>query len=224
MKIVICQGGPEADYIINMFHKRENQLIIINSDRNTASAITKKYHVPVIVGESFKQDILKLANVENADVLIALNEKDTDDFVTCILAKQVFHVKKVICTVNNPKNVDLYKSLGIDSCISSTYLLGNTVKAESSIESLIKTMSLEDDKIVMTEIMVDPKYEIANKKIMEINFPKFANISCIYRKPNVIIPNGQSMILPKDKLVIVSTAMDQKKVIDFVKKEAKDEK
>ena len=54
---------------------------------------------------------------------------------------------------------------------------------------------------------------------MEINFPKFANISCVYRKPNVIIPNGQTLILPKDKLIVVSTSDDQKKVIDFVKRE-----
>mgnify|MGYP002523689375 CR=1 FL=1 len=220
MKIVICDGKHEADYIINMFHSRHNELIIINSSKSFANMITKKYHLPVIVGETYKLPILELAHIEKADVLIALNEKDADDFVTCKLAKDVFHVKKTICTVNNPKNVELYKSLGIDSVVSSTYFLGNTVKAESSIETLIKTMSLEDDKIVMTEIMVDPKFDIANKKIMDISFPKFANISCIYRKPNVIIPNGQTIILPKDKLVVVSTNTDQKKVIDFVKKES----
>ena len=222
MKIVICQGGHEADYIIRMFNKRENQLIIINSSKVVAQSITKKYHIPVIVGESFRQDILKIANIKGADILIALNEEDCDDFVTCKLAKEVFGVKKCICTVNNPKNVELYKDLGIDSVISSTYLLGNSVKAESSIESLIKTMSLEDDKIVMTEILIDSSYSIANKKIMEINFPRYANISCIYRKPTVIIPNGQTMILPKDKLIIVSTADDQKKVIDFIKRTDED--
>ena len=224
MKIVICEGTHEADYIIRMFRSRENQLIVINSSRDFASSITKKYHIPVIVGESYKQSVLSLAHIEKADILIALNESDTDDLVTCMLAKQVFKVKKTICTVNNPKNVELYKDLGVDSVVSSTYLLGTTVKAESSIESLIKTMSLEDDKIVMTEITIESNYEIANKKIMELNFPKFANISCVYRKPTVIIPNGQTLILPKDKLIVVSTTADQKKVIDFVKRETNSKK
>ena len=221
MKIVIASGTHESDYMISMFKNRSNELIVINSDRYFASHITKKYHIPVVVGDSFKIDILKIAHIENADILIALNDKDTDDFVTCLLAKQLFHVKKCICTVTNPKLVDLYKHLGIDSVISSMYLLGNSVRAESSIESLIKTMSLEDDKIVMTEITVEESYPIANKKILEIAFPKYANISCIFRDPNVIIPNGQSLILPKDKLVIVSAPQDQKKVIDYVKGELK---
>ncbi len=216
MKIVICSGRHDALYLINMF-KHHNDLIVINPDRFFASHITKEFHIPVIVGESYNKDVLELAHIENADILIALNEKDTDDFVTCKLAKELFHVKKCICTINNPNQVELYKTLGVDSVISSIYLLGNSIKAESSIESFIKTMSLEDDKVIMTEIMVDEKYPLCNKTLQEINFPKFANISCVYRKPTVIIPNGQTVILPKDKLIIVSSPQDQARVIQFIK-------
>lgn len=221
MKIVICSGTHDADYMINMFKGRNNELIVINHDRLFASHLTKKYHIPVVVGESYNQDILSLAKIDKADVLIALNDKDTDDLVTCLLAKTLYRVKKCICTVQNPNHVELYKQLGVDSVISSMYLLGNTIRAESSIESLIKTMSVEDDKIVMTEILIDEKYDIANKKISDINFPRFANISCIFRNPNVIIPNGQTLILPKDKLIIVSTPQDQRKIIEFIKIESK---
>ena len=77
-------------------------------------------------------------------------------------------------------------------------------------------MTLDDNKISMVEVTVSENFAICNRKIMEINFPKFANISCIYRKPNVIIPNGQTIILPKDKLLIVSAPIDQKKVIEYV--------
>ena len=217
MKIVICDGHNEADYIIKMFKKKENTLIVINNDKNYASYLSKTHRIPVIYGDSYKKNILEEANIYNADVLIALNEtNDANQFVICTLAKSLFNVKKVICTVKNPNNVDLFKELGVDSPISSSYLLGNSVRAESSVESLIKSMTLDDNKISMVEVTVSENFAICNRKIMEINFPKFANISCIYRKPNVIIPNGQTIILPKDKLLIVSAPIDQKKVIEYV--------
>lgn len=218
MKIVIANGEHAADYIIKKFKSSQNRLIVINDSRETAQYLTKSNKIPVFYGQPYKYFVLEEAHVEDADIFIALGDVDTDNYVSCLLAKRVFNVKKVICTVNNPKNVELYRELGIDSVVSSTQLLATSVMNESSLEDLIKTMSLEDEQIVLTEVVMRPSFEIVNKRIMDINFPKNGNISCIYRKPSVIIPNGQTIILPKDKLLIVSTPQHQKEILNFIQK------
>ena len=218
MKIVIAGGDHAADYIIKKFKSSSNKLIIINEKRDVAQYLTKANRIPVFYGQPYKYFVLEEANVEDADVFIALGNVDTDNYVSCLLAKKVFNVKKCICTVNNPKNVDLYRELGIDSVISSTQLLASSVMNESSLEDLIKTMSLEDEQIVLTEVVIRPNYSIVNKRIADIHFPKEGNISCIYRKPTVIIPNGSTIILPKDKMLIVSTPKNQKDILNFVQK------
>ena len=218
MKIVIAGGYHAADYIIKKFKSKQNKLIVINSKREIAQYLTKSNQIPVFYGEPFKYFVLDEANVEDADIFIALGNVDTDNFVSCLLAKKVFNVKKCICTVNNPKNVRLYRELGIDSVVSSTQLLATSILSESSIEDLIKTMSLENEQIVLTEVVIKPNYEIANKRIMDLNFPKQGNISCVYRKPNVIIPNGSTVILPKDKLLVVSTPKYQRDILAFIQK------
>lgn len=218
MKIVIAGGYHAADYIIKKFKSKQNKLIVINSKREIAQYLTKSNQIPVFYGEPFKYFVLDEANVEDADIFIALGNVDTDNFVSCLLAKKVFNVKKCICTVNNPKNVRLYRELGIDSVVSSTQLLATSILSESSIEDLIKTMSLENEQIVLTEVVIKPNYEIANKRIMDLNFPKQGNISCVYRKPNVIIPNGSTLILPKDKLLVVSTPKYQRDILAFIQK------
>lgn len=218
MKIVIAGGYHAADYIIKKFKSKQNKLIVINSKREIAQYLTKSNQIPVFYGEPFKYFVLDEANVEDADIFIALGNVDTDNFISCLLAKKVFNVKKCICTVNNPKNVRLYRELGIDSVVSSTQLLATSILSESSIEDLIKTMSLENEQIVLTEVVIKPNYEIANKRIMDLNFPKQGNISCVYRKPNVIIPNGSTVILPKDKLLVVSTPKYQRDILAFIQK------
>ena len=205
MKIVIAGGYQAADYIIKKFKSKQNKLIVINSKREIAQYLTKSNQIPVFYGEPYKYFVLDEANVEDADIFIALGNVDTDNFVSCLLAKKVFNAKKCICTVNNPKNVRLYRELGIDSVVSSTQLLATSVLSESSIEDLIKTMSLENEQIVLTEVVIKSNYDIANKRIMDINFPKQGNISCVYRKPNVIIPN-------------VSTPKYQRDIIAFIQK------
>ena len=218
MKIVIAGGNHAADYIIKRFKNSGNKLIIINRSRDVAQYLTKSNRIPVFYGEPYKRFVLEEANVEDADIFIALGNVDTDNYISCLLAKRVFNVKKCICIVNNPKNVDLYRELGIDSVVSSTERLASSVLNESSLEDLIKTMSLEDEQIVLTEVVIKPNYAIVNKRIADINFPRVGNISCIYRKPTVIIPNGGTIILPKDKMLVVSTPKHQKEIVAFIQK------
>lgn len=218
MKIVVAGGDNAADYIIKNFKGHSHKLTIINGDRDSANYLAKSSKLPVFFGDPTKSYILKDAHIEDADIFIALGFRDADNYVACMLAKKVFNVKKCICIVGNPKNIEVFKALGIESVISSTEQLVSSIIAESSLESLIKTMSLEEDKIVLTEIIIKANYEIAHKHIMEINFPKTGSIACVYRKPRVIIPNGQTLILPKDKLIIVSTPASQKEILKFVQK------
>ena len=219
MRIVIANGDNSADYIIKNFNSRSNTLTIINGDKDVANHLAKSSKLPVILGDFTKVSTLKEANIQGADLFIALGRTDSDNYVGCLHARKQFGVKKCICIVNNPKNVEVFKELGLDSVICSTETLVSSVLAESSLEQLTKTMSFENDKIVMSEIVVKATYLIAHKHIMDINFPKEGSIACIYRRPRVIIPNGSTLILPKDKLFVLSVPADQKKLLEFIQRE-----
>lgn len=216
MKIVIVNGRHESDFIIKKFKKDKHQLVVINKDKEFAEYISNNNQIPVLCEDSTKAYTLSDAGVEGADVLIALSSDDIENYVTCITAKKLFNVKRVVSLVQNPKRVDLFKQLGIDSAVCSTYLLGESVKNETIIETFTKKLSLENDKIMIAETLIGEDFKIANKQIKDIVFPPAVNISCIYRDPEVIIPNGSSTIKPGDKLIIVSRPEDQESIIDFV--------
>ena len=221
MRIVIANGNNASDYVIKRFKGRSHQLTIINDDREVAHKLARNSKLPVVFGNATRVATLREAHIDGADLFVALGFKDTDNYIACLHARKEFGVKKCICTVQNPKNVEVFKELGIDSVICSTESLVSSILAESSLEDLTKTMSFENDKIVMSEIMIKNNYAVANKRIMDINFPKEGSIACVYRRPRVIIPNGQTLILPKDKLFVLSTPDAQKSLIAFVQKTVK---
>jgi trk system potassium uptake protein TrkA len=218
MKIVIAGGKHEADFIVSKLKKEHHQLIIINQDRDFAQYISANNDIDVFPGDPTKAYTLSDAEAQQADVLLALSDNDTDNYITCITAKKLFNIKKTVAKVKNPKNVELFKRLGIDSVISSTYLLAQTILNESSVENIIKTLSIEDEKIVMLEIGVEEEYAIVNKRLMDIRFPSNINISCIFRDPHVIIPKGDTLIKENDKLIIISTPNDQDEIVEFIQK------
>lgn len=228
MKIIICGGTNQAAYIIDMFKKdkrKKNDLIIINEDPDYSKYLSNKYKVPVIVGDFTKTYILDDADLTNADLFIALSNSDTDNYVASLLAKNVYKVKKVISAVSNPNNVKVFKSLGIDSAISSSFLIGETIKNESNIEDVFKTLSIEDDMIKIIEVNVKRNFAICNKELKDLtDFPDYCTISAIFRKPHIIIPKGKTDIRTGDKLIIVGSTKDEEKIISYITKEVESKK
>ncbi len=218
MKVVITGGKHEADFIVKMLKEEHHQLIVINNDRQFAEYISTNNDIPVFPGDPTKAYTLSDAECDHADVLLALSDNDTDNYITCITAKKLFHIKRTVSKVRNPKNVELFKKLGVDSVISSTYLMAQTILNESSVENIIKTLSIEDEKIVMIEIGVEEDFAMVNQRIMDIPFPRNINISCIFRDPHVIIPKGDTCIKAGDKLIIISTPSEKEEIIDFIQK------
>lgn len=215
MKIIIVNGKHEADYVIKTFQTKKNDLIIINKDKDICDFLSFENKLDVYFGDATKEYTLQDNSIEKADLFIALSSNDTENYIACLLAKRVFHVKKCICTVLNPKKVDLFKSLGIDVVVCSTYLLSNHIKSES-YDDLIKSMSIMNNHIVLSQITITSKNVFIGKKLMDVQFPAYANISCIYRDPEVVIPNGTTVFAEGDRLIIVSTPHDQQSVIEYV--------
>ena len=221
MIVVIANGNLEAAYVIDSFKEdKHNKIIVINSDKDVAEYLRKHQHVDVFVGSPWRSYALEEAGVYDADLFISLSDNDTDNYASCILAKKVFNVRKVICVVKNPDNVEIYKKLGIDSVISSTYLLTQNIKTESFEGSLIRSMNIDSNKIVMVEATLLSKYRICNKAIMDISFPSYANIAYIMRNNEFIIPKGNVVLKPRDTLVIACAKEDEKELTKYLTQRA----
>jgi trk system potassium uptake protein TrkA len=223
MKILVCGGKNEAEYVISAYVGGRNKIVVMNNNEHVAKEISETYDLEVLVTDPTKMYSFEIADVYNFDLIIALLDRDVDNFVCCKIAKERFAIKKAICTVSDPNNVEVFTRLGIDSPISASHLLKQRIEGETDIESLIKTMTLENDKIVITEITVKKEFSCCGLSLAQLQLPKFGNITCIYRDPSVVIPRGDTVIMPNDKLVIASAPADQKKIIKFIKKEKEDE-
>ena len=217
MNILVCGGKVEADYVLRAFKKQGNNIVIMNEDDDTVEMLSEHYDLDVLKIDPTKIYSFETADVTNFDLVVSLMEKDADNFVVCKIAKELFHIKKAICTVTNPNNVSIFQRLGIDSPISASYLLTEKIKGESDVESIFRTLSLEDEKIVITEVKVLDSFPCVGQTLAQLRLPDTGNITCIFRDPDVIIPRGNTTILAGDTMVIASAIEAQQELIDYIK-------
>src|SRR5439155_1358926 len=86
-----------------------------------------------VVGDGTDADLLRRAGVEmgflsttgveRADAVLAVTGDDEDNLIALQLAKKHFNVPLTIARVNNPANVEIFKTLGVDEAVSATEIL-----------------------------------------------------------------------------------------------------
>ncbi|NBK97705.1 MAG: TrkA family potassium uptake protein [Erysipelotrichia bacterium] len=213
MKIVISSGKETADFLIGSLLAKKHTLIVINEDQNFCTHISEKYDIPIFYGDPTKIYVMEDAEVNDADIFIALKDKDADNLIMCQLAKKMFHIRKAVSIVSNPKNVAIFKKLGVNTAISATFTISKMIEQSSTIENLISTLSLEANKIVISEVLVENKSRIVNQSLKDISFPDNTTICCIIRGEKMIIPQGNTTIYAHDKLLILSAFDHQEEII-----------
>jgi len=216
MRIVIAGGKNKADFLIGSLLKKKHHLVVINDDPAYCKYLAETHKIPVIYGDPCKHYILEDAGVYGYDLIIALKPTDADNLAICQAAKRLFHIKRDVAIVANPINVDIFKKLGVQTAISATYMVARAIEQASTIESLISSLPVEQDKIILTELLIDVKAPVCNKQIMNIDFPEDIIIGCILRGENIIVPSGKTEILPHDKLIILSPPEKQNQVIAVI--------
>ncbi|MEL7566345.1 MAG: NAD-binding protein [Dehalobacterium sp.] len=213
MRIVIVGDGVKVNFLADSLVKKKHQLVIINHNQDECQMLSKTSNAVVIFGDGSKPFILDDANVAGFDLMIAATSKDSDNLVICLLAKKMFGIRRAFATVKNPRNVEVFKKLGINTAVSATYVLAYIIEQMAFADQIIHYMPLEEGKLQLLEVIMENDHRACGKQIMDLGFPKDAIIGCIVRGTNSVIPNGRTEIHAGDKLMIFTSLSSQDMVL-----------
>lgn len=213
MKIVIAGGKAKADYLIRLLMSKKHQMVIINDDKEYCTYLCQTHRIPVIHGDPCKLYVLDDAGIDGFDIMIALKPSDADNLAICQTAKRLYHIRKTVAVVSNPKSVDIFKRLGVSTAISATYMIAGFIEQLSTVENLVNSLPLDQGNIVINELMIHHASPVAGKKLCEMDLGEDVIICCIVRGSRIIVPKGQTSVQVNDKLLVLSTPAIQNRVI-----------
>lgn len=216
MKIILVGGRKKMDFLAKSLMNKKHEIVMINDDEAFCKYLSKTHGVPVYFGDGSKPYILSDANIKGADVIIALTPSDADNLVICQIASEIYKVKRAFAAVNNPKNVDVFKKLGIHSVVSSTYIVSMMIEQMASVESIESYFSIDQGKIAVMEVIVQKNSTLVGKRLEKIAFPKEGIIGCVIRGLESFIPRGQTILEIGDKLVVLASFEAQTKIIELI--------
>ena len=208
MYVVIAGGGKIGEYLATVLLKSRNEVAIIENNQETADrlsvSLSKRYLV--IHGDGCNSKSQEDAGIRQADIFVATTGQDDANLVSCEIAQRMFNIPRCIARVNNPKNLRIFKELGIES-VSSTTLIANLIEEEALQGSVSSSSLLNHGTVQLSEIQV-PKFKTRSSeqgiRVGEIEMPAQSLITAVSTKDEIEVANPDTLIYPGDTVIVVA--------------------
>lgn len=218
MNIMIIGGLKETHFLTKQLNSKGHRVTIINKKKEQCFNLSKMNPKAIVVyGDATDPDLLDDAKVHHMDIVVSLTAKDSDNLMICRLAKKVFNVSRTFAVINDPANLDAFKSLGVDMVMSPSQTLSVMIEQSIAIEDIRNIMPIDKGKLSIFELYIKESDPCVGIKVKDLNLPSQSNISYILREDSPLVPSGDTVIFSKDILVVVSIPNVQAETIKIMK-------
>jgi len=214
-KIVIVGGGNIG---FNLAKNLENdsegvRVKIIEKNKDRAELIANELNNTIVInGDGLEEDVLKEANIEEAETILSLTNDDEDNIMVSVLAEKNSPDKRTIALVNKQNYSLLQSSLKIDDLVDPRHATISTILKHVHKGTIETVYTLLDGEYEFIEAEVLETSELISKSIKDSNLPKEIRIGAIVRKKEVIIPKSDFKFEKKDLVVFLTKREHLEKV------------
>jgi len=205
MFVLVVGGGKVGYYLTKELIENGHEIVLMEKDRVRAAQIVDELGSIVVPQDGCEGRFLRLAGANRADIVAAVTGDDEDNLVICQMAKHHFDVPRTIARVNNPKNEDLFRHLGVDEIISPTRMALGSIEQDIPVHELLHLAALENElEIIEAQLQADSP--AVGKSPSEIVVPEGCSLFAVVRD-GVATPLRPDMILREgDKVIAIGRA------------------
>src|ERR1700716_1200032 len=147
MYVIIAGGGKVGWNLARELIAKGNEVTLIESQRTRYRVVEQELEHAVQYGDATELWVLERAGIQRADLAIAVTGDDEDNILICQVAKQKYLCERIVARVNNPRNLQHFKLLGIQPVVSATDLILRLIEHEVPRYGLVHLLALEEERL-----------------------------------------------------------------------------
>lgn len=200
MKIIIAGAGEVGSHLAKMLSNEANDITVIDSNQERLDALRSHTDVVTVEGNPSAIHVLHDADVEHADLFIAVSPSDSQDvnIVSAMLAKKM-GCKKVTARINNEEylayeNKYIFTEMGID-----LLFYPEKIAAGEIVELLKRTASTDSLDFARGRLQVAVFKLEDESPMIGMNMAEFSQVAAAdgLKFRVVAISRGDTTIIPK---------------------------
>lgn len=155
----------------------------------------------VLCGEGTDIELLTDEGVGESDAVICLTDDDKLNLLLALIAKHL-GAPKTFVRVGRSDYISLMEKVGVDVVLSPRLLTAGVILRQVRRSEIVSISLLEGAKAEAMEIIVSNSSPVAHKKLKDAKLPRNCLIGSIVRGEKSMIPDGDSVLEPGDRVIV----------------------
>jgi trk system potassium uptake protein TrkA len=208
MKAIVMGCGRIGSQVSKLLDAQGHSVTVIDHDSNADGRLGPKFRGRIIKGVGFDRNVLIESGIEQADAFVAASMSDNANVVAARVARNLFHVPRVVARLYDPRRAEIYQRLGLTT-ISSTNWGAERIFQVLTHTDLDVWDTFGRGEVSIVRIEASP--QLIGHSVHHLNVPGEIQVTSITRQDQAFIPTSGTEVQEGDviHLVVLATAMDR---------------
>ena len=204
MDIIIVGCGKVGSALAEVLSEEHN-VTVIDKKEEVIDSIVNDLDVMVIAGNCLQTDVLEEANVDKANIFIAVTNSDEVNILSCLIAKKM-KARHCVARVRNPEFdkqlVFMREELGISMMVNPDYNAANEIAKVLRYPEAINIESFAKGRVDLAEIRITSGSILDGVALSPLTRRLRLDvlICAVQRGDELLIPNGNFTLRSGDKI------------------------
>jgi trk system potassium uptake protein TrkA len=175
--------------------------IIERNSQHCAKLAEKLDKAVVLHGDGSDQDLLKEENIHDMDIVITLTDDEETNILASLLARRL-GAHNTITRISKFSYFPLMAAMGLDRVVSPRLSAINTILQHIRRGKVLSAKTLKDEHAEVIEAVAMETSDIVDKPLRKVSLPKGVLVVGLIREEQVIIPSGETIVVPGDRIIL----------------------
>lgn len=211
-RVMLLGGGKTSFYLAKRLIQSGVQVKIIERNKERCKDLALQLHDALVIhGDATDVAILAEENITDMDAVVMLTGFDEENILLSMVAKK-YKVPKIITKVSKSNYISVFHELGIDHALNPILLTASHIMRYAQGGKIKSLSMLLGDYAEVMEVIAMEGSKIVGKPLKDISLPKGIIIGAVVKGGKVLIPDGNMVIEPHNRIIVFCLREDIDKI------------
>jgi trk system potassium uptake protein len=208
VKVIIGGCGRVGAQLATKIAFERHEVVVIDKNPMAFKRLGKSFSGVTIRGMVFDRDVLEKAGMDRCDAYVAVTSGDNSNVVSATIAREIYHIPKVIARIFDPRRAEIYRRLGIQT-VSSVTWAANEISSLVLFPHMVRDVALGDGEVQLAKISIPPR--MAGRTIADVTMVGETLPFSIVRAGRSFIPTSHEQLHEGDilEVAVLTSAMEK---------------
>ncbi len=218
------QVGTTAAY--SLAREEANEVTIVDLSADVLRELQDRLDVRTVLGNAAHPDVLKRAGAADADMIIALTDRDEVNMIACQIAYSLFRTTTKIARIRSREitsRPELFAEgeLAVDVAVSPEALVTSHIEQLIHYPGALQVLEFAQDAVRLVATRALRGGALVGHPLRELP-SHIPNVECrvvaIYRGSSGVIPDGNVVVEAGDEVFFIAARKDIRTVLSEMRK------